>query len=615
MTPSPLLTPGVPADLDPVTEDLQRVLFGSDWLLYERAREAMLAVRDVPVSGLTGAEQAARAPDLLRTMIREMGGSALDIAADPRTRGTLFEGAGIAGPSTVTLLSGHIGLTSGLLVASGTNSEYVRGCAAALDTGEAVGVFGHTELGGTNGPNCRTTAIWDEATGRFRLSTPDVAAAKFMPNVADSTTAKIVVVTARVNFRGRDEGVFPFLLWLRDAHGRLAPGVRVVPLADKNGSAMDHAMFGFPDGENQECWLPPQALVGRLAHIGADGEFHCALPHSERFARTIGMLEHARLDLPAAAVAMASTALAGVMNYGSQRCPGDTVLIERGIVKDDLATGVAAIWATSILGRRLRDLVATGSPAWSALWPMVAKPLLSDTAFRVLDSCITLAGAQGVLRDNFIADGSSNARNIRIAEGANPILLVTAGKAGEALLDLQIPGTPAHLPPDLELLIEREHAIAAAIARGDFGAPGPVRTWDSAAAELATATGERLAATAVTMAASTAIDPTAAHLLDSTAAAYRLDLIYQRGGWYCARKTMTCEQMAQTLTDLTRHRGIVADHLLPLVAAFGIPRLPGAPMFAHDYLEPYQHQWDQAHSTPSTENLDRSAETVAQEHN
>ncbi|MFX0576943.1 acyl-CoA dehydrogenase family protein [Nocardia nepalensis] len=592
MTTHPMVTPNYPVDADPVVDALRAVLVGFDGPVHAWVREAVLKVGDVPRFGLTYAQQARRAPDLLRVMIETMGGSALDIASDPRVRGIMFEWAAIAAPTVLTVSSGHFNLVGPIVAAAAGKSEYVRRCAADLDTGAAVGVLALTELAGTNGANCRTTATWDAAAGGFRLATPTDGAAKFMPNVADSSVAKIVVVTARLHIGDHDEGVLPFLLPLRGADGQLAPGVQVAALAETVGPAMDHALIRF---DPEQCLLPRQALLGGdWAGISHDGEFHCAVPLEERFARTSAVLDDGRLDLPNAAIASARAALAGLVNYAPQRRPGRTVMIDRGPVQRDLASGVAAVWAASVLGRRLRDLRAADAPTWCSLWPMVAKPLLSGIAFQVLVSCRRRAGAQGTLRSNYIPDWNANTDRISTAEGDDQIMREAAGRQYRALLELRLPGTPEHLPTHIELLTEREHAIADGLHRGDFGAAGPVWGADSAAAELATATGERLAATALHMAGSTATDLPAGQLICSAETAYALDRIWERGGWYTAHGLLTTAGAEQVCKDLARHRGILADSLPTLVAAFDIPRLPGAPLFARDYMQPYRQIWNGA---------------------
>ncbi|WP_043738563.1 MULTISPECIES: acyl-CoA dehydrogenase family protein [Nocardia] len=582
-----------------LVDALHTVLVGPDSPLHARVREAVLAVRDVPTSGLTYAEQHSRTPGLLRALIREMGGSALDIAGDPRLRGVLFEEAAIAAPSVLTLMSGHLNLALGAILASGIGTEYVQRCATDLDTGAAVGVLMLTELAGTNGPHCRTTATWDPAVGGFRLATPTIGekptiaekpaveAAKFMPNLA-GRSPKIAVVTARLQFDGRDEGVLPFLLRVRDADGQLAPGVRVRALAEKIGSAsaMDHGLIVF---DPAECVLPREALLGGdWARITSSGEFDCTVQWEQRFARTGDPLGGGRVDLPCGAIATARAALAGVVGYAGQRRPGRTVMIDRGPVQRDIVTALAAVWATSILGRRARELRAAGASPWVTLGPMVAKPLLSGTAFDVLVMCRRRAGAQGILRSNYIPDWIANADGISTAEGDDQIMQVAAGRHYKDLLELHLRETPGSLPSYIEPLIAREHTIAAGMHQGNYGAAGPVWGSDTAAAELTAATGERLAATALHIAAATAPHPAAERLLHSAAAAYALGCIYEHGGWYTVHGLMSAEQATRIHTELIEHRSVLADSMAELVAAFDIPALPGAPLFARDYLDPYR---------------------------
>ncbi|WP_169816120.1 acyl-CoA dehydrogenase family protein [Nocardia miyunensis] len=568
-----------------LVEVLHTVLVGADGPLHTRAREAVLAVGDVPTSGLTYAEQHARTPDLLRALIREMGGSALEIAGDPVLRGVLFEEAAIAAPSVLTLMSGHLNLALGAILASRADSEYVRRCVTDLDTGAAVGVLMLTEVAGTNGGHCRTIATWDPAVGGIRLATPNLHAAKFMPNVA-GPAGKWAVVTARLVVGGRDEGVLPFLLRVRAADGQLAAGVRVTALPEKNGSAMDHGLIEF---DPATCVLPREALLGGdWARITSSGEFECAVPWGKRFARTSEPLGGGRVDLPCGAIATARAALAGVVGYAGQRCPGRTVMIDRGPVQRDIVTALAQVWATSILGRRVRELRATDTAPWSTLGPMVAKPLLSGTAYDVLVKCRRRAGAQGVLRSNYIPDWIANADGISTAEGDDQIMQVAAGKHYNELLDLHLPDTPAGLPWYIDLLTEREHAIAGGMHRGNYGAAGPIWGEDSAGAELTAATGERLAATALHIAATTAPHPAAEQLLRSAAAAYALGCIYERGGWFAVHGLMNNEQANRIHTELLEHRGAIANAMAELVAAFDVPALPTAPLFASDYLDSYR---------------------------
>ncbi|MGX1778254.1 acyl-CoA dehydrogenase family protein [Nocardia brasiliensis] len=561
---------------------LRKVIFGAHTGLHTRVRDIVVGLSDLPRSGRTFTQETQTAPALLRTVIAELGLPAREIAADVHLRGALCDWAQIAAPRLLLVLTGHFDLAIGAILALGNNSPYQQECLAELDTAAALGVLMLTELGGTNGADQQTTARWDAGTGGFLLDTPSVTAVKIMPNVADITEPKTAVVTARLLVDGHDEGVLPFLLRLRTPAG-LAEGVEVVRLPDKVSAPMDHAMIRFDNVR-----LPREALLGGdWAQLSADGRFDCALPPRKRFHRAISVLGNGRLDLANAAIASARAALAGLVNYTRQRRPGSGVLMaDRDAVQRDLATALAAVYATSSLGQRLRESRATGVDRDHAVWSMLAKPLLSNTAHQVLTMCRQRAAAQGALRINHLVDWIGNLEAIVTAEGENQIMQVTAGKQAKRLTELQLTDTPG-MPWYIDTLVEREHTIAEDLHNGDYQLAGSALGPDSAAIELATATAERLAATALATVALNADDPAAKELTTTAAAAYALERIHARGTWYVAHRRMSPDHAAIITTELNRHHGVLTANLPTMVAAFDIPNLSG-PIFTADYLQAWQ---------------------------
>ncbi|MFG1792669.1 acyl-CoA dehydrogenase family protein [Nocardia sp. NPDC049149] len=586
----PPLRPFETAATTTTVEALREVIFGAHTSLHTQVRDLVVGLSDLPPSGLTFARETEIAPALLRAVIAGLGRPASEIAADAHLRGALCDWAQVAAPRLLLVLTGHFDLTVGAILALGNGSRYQQDCLAELDTGAALGVLMLTELGGTNGADQQTIARWDTAAGEFRLSTPAASAVKIMPNVADARVPKTAVVTARLLVDGRDEGVLPFLLRLRTRHG-LADGVHVVRLPDKDSAPMDHAMIRFDDVR-----LPRAALLGGdWAQMSTDGRFDCTLPPRKRFHRAISVLGNGRLDLANAAIASARAALAGLVNYTRQRRPGAGMLMaDRDAVQRDLVTGLAAVYAASGLGLRLRDLRATttGSGQEHAVWSMLAKPLLSNTAHQVLMMCRQRAAAQGALRVNHIVDWVGNLEAIITAEGENQIMQITAGKQGRDLTALRLPDTP-RMPWYIDTLAERERTIAADLHNGSYHSAGHALGPDSAAIELATATAERLAATALATAALNTSDPTAKELIGAAAGAYALERIHARGTWYTAHRRMSPDLATWVTTELNRLHGVLSAHLPIMVAAFDIPDLPG-PIFATDYIRAWQDYagWD-----------------------
>lgn len=581
------LSPSDVPEPDSVGSALQSAIFGDHAALHIRVRDIVLGLGDVPRSGRTYSEQAAAAPDLLRAAFAELGCTASDLALDAQLRGALCDWAQIAAPRLLLVLTGDLDLAVGGILALGNGSGYQRECLAELDHGASLGVLALTEFGGTNGANQGTIAEYDRERDGFWLTTPSFEYAKWMPNIADPAVPKTVLVTARLLVDGRDEGVLPFLVRLRTAAG-LIDGVDVETLPDKDSAPMDHAVFRF-----RRVWLPADALLsgdwGRMTEAG----FECDLPVHKRFHAAVSALGNGRLDLANASIASARAALTGLVNYAQQRRPAhSTPMADRHPVRSELISHLAAVYATSVLGRRLRDLRATTAADENdqRLWSMLAKPLLSFTAQQALTMVRQRMAAQGALRVNHVADWIGNTQAIYTAEGENQIMLVTAGKAGKALTALRLPEVPAELPWYHALLGTRQRLTAERVEllRGG-GAGAAAGSLDSVAIELAQVTGAVHATTALLAVAERTADPVARELLESAAAIYALETVKADAFWYTANDQLPPELAVRIDAELASHHAVLAEHLDTLVGAFLIVGLDG-PVFAPDYRRAWQER-------------------------
>jgi acyl-CoA oxidase len=396
---------------------------------------------------------------------------------------------------------------------------------------------------------------------------------------------KIVVVTARLLEydpdlgEDTDQAVLAFLVRLRTEEAGLVEGVEVSALSAKLGAAMDHGVIRF-----NGVLVPADALLtGDWGHRDADGRFVSAVAVRQRFHRTIRPLQGGRLDLATSSQAAIRATVAALVNHKAQRPHGDSDDVQR-----DLATVAAHAYAGSVLGRLVRDMAAR-SEDLTALWFMVVKPILTAGAEQILLTCRRLAGAQGHLRVNYIPDSLANVAGAGTAEGDNRVLLIAAGRAGRTLSLLTLDGTLAERPWWLERIVEREEILGtdlcSALGADQFEPDGLALGRDSAQVDLAQTTGVRLLVTAALIAAESMTDPDAAALARSAAAVVALQYLYEHSGWYNARGLQTPQQAQQVLAELREHRLALANHLPVLVAGFDIPVLPGAPIFAPDYLE------------------------------
>ncbi|WP_157224270.1 acyl-CoA dehydrogenase family protein [Nocardia paucivorans] len=416
-----------------------------------------------------------------------------------------------------------------------------------------------------------------------------------MPNVADPTVPKIVVFTARLIVAGRDEGVMLFLTRLRTLEG-FADGIEVGELPGKLGAAMDHGWI-----LGRDAFLPRDALLaGDWATITNDGEFVCEIPVRQRFHHAITPLVAGRLDLATGTIATARAAVAGLVNYAAQRPHGDSDALQR-----DLITAAAHTYVGSVLGRMVRDMSTDlDRQQRLPLWLTVVKPLITTIAQDTLRTCRDRAGAQGHLRCNYLPDWNANIAGAKTAEGETQVLEKTAGRTHHALGALILPGTSDTSPWWLDMIIAREDILAddlyTVTGIDEYEPEGTALGIDSTRVDLARTAGIRLAVTAALITAAATADPKAATVATVAAAVVALTYLDRHGTWYTAHGLQSPEQARTVHTELRRHRLVLAENLPTLAAAFDIPELPGAPIFAPDHLKAWSHRagWNANNSFP-----------------
>jgi len=591
MTSTPTTQAPAGPDSDPLVEALRPALLGPHTALRAHIRDVVTGLADLPRSGLTYWDQAALAPGMLRSAIAGLGGSAVAIAADPHRLAILCQEAAVSAPRLLPILTGHFDLAIGGIRALSPASRWRDDCLAGLDSGTTLGALCLTELGGTNGADHRTIAVWDPVTDGFRFYSPNLKAAFHMPNAAGLDVPLTVLVAARLMMYGRDEGVFLFLLPLRTEDG-LVDGVDVVGLPDKEYAPMPHGDIRF-----RGCWAPRHALLGRdWARITEDGRLDCEVPQRERWTRSLTPLGDGRLHLALGAMATARAGLGGLVNFARQReSGGGTRMIDRDAVQSDIVAGLISVYTASILGRLLQDMRAgtASSDPVMGLWSMLAKPALTVAADDVLLTCQLRTASHGATILSRLGAWRGNVHGSRIAEGENQILCKTAGRLllGRESLGLpllQLPGTPNELPEPIRLLAERERVIAAGLCAGNLTVAGPVLGPDSAAIALAVATTERALATAPIIAAAGTPDSGARELLIRLGEAYARDRLHERAGWFHDHPSDIWQPIQCTLTTgLVEDHRILLHHLPQLVTAFDVPDLPDSPLNGPDYTAPY----------------------------
>ncbi|WP_249643751.1 hypothetical protein [Nocardia sputi] len=593
-TTTDLVTPIGYRGEDPTVAGLRAALFGEHLGTHRAAMDIMLGLGDVPPGDdVTYRDETRIGPALLPQLIEDLGLPARKIAQDVHLRGALCDSAAVGAVHVLTVLNGHFALTCRVLLELGNGSDYVQRCLADLDSGRTLGVFAHTELGGTNGAaDLQVIAVRDAAAGGYRLYATSIEAVKAMANLADLDVPAIAVFTARLEEDGEDKGVLAFAARLRNVDGVLAEGVEIHTLSPKLGSAMPHALIKL------NGLLVPEdgVLCGDWGGFDDNGDFVSDVPVRQRFHRTIGSLIHGRLDLGIAMNRSAGAGAAAVVGFTAQRPHGDSDALQR-----DIVTAVADTYACGVLGRMVRDMAAgPGTQPPLSLWVMVLKPLLTTLAQDALIVCRERLAAHGILRCNYLPDAIANAFGGKTAEGDTLALRVPAGRYAKTLCLLTLPGTRAEKPWWLEMITAREDHLATdlyratGIDRDEYEPDGDAMGLDSARADLAHTTGIRLAVTAALIAAEEATDPTAATVAYSVAAVVALGFLAPLGTW-AQRRGLQSDQRAEKIeTGLLHHRRILLENLTVLAAAFDVPQLPGAPVFATNYQQSWQELtgWD-----------------------
>ncbi|NKY33854.1 hypothetical protein HGA13_12300 [Nocardia speluncae] len=574
-------------DEDPTVTGLRGALFGDHLGTHRAAMDIMLRLGDVAPDGdVTYREETRIGSALLPRLIADLGLPARKIAQDVHLRGAVCDSAAVAATHVLTVLNGHFALTCRALLELGNGSDYVQACLADLDSGRTLGVFAHTELGGTNGgADLQVVAVRDCAAGGYRLYSSSIEAVKAMANLADPDVPAVAVFTACLEEDGEDKGVLAFASRFRSADGVLAEGVEIYTLSPKLGSAMPHALIKL------NGLLVPEdgVLCGDWGGFDDAGAFVSEVPVRQRFQHTVGPLIHGRLDLGIAMNRSAGAGAAAAVGFTGQRPHGDSDALQR-----DLVTAVADTFACGVLGRMVRDTAADPDiQPPLGLWVMVLKPLLTTLAQDALIVCRERLASHGILRCNYLPDAIANVFGGKTAEGDTLALQVAAGRYAKALCLLTLPETPAEKPWWLEMITAREGHLATdlylatGIGRDEYEPDGDAVGLDSARADMAHTTGIRLAVTAALIAADQATDPHAATVAYSVAAVVALGYLAPRGTWFQRRGLQSDQRAAEIETGLLRHRRILLENLTFLAAAFDVPQLPGAPVFALDYRQAF----------------------------
>ncbi|XP_039754797.1 probable peroxisomal acyl-coenzyme A oxidase 1 [Pararge aegeria] len=142
---------------------------------------------------------------------------------------------------------------------------------------EIIGTYAQTELGhGTFIRGLETQATYDVGTEEFVLHSPTITAYKWWPG-GMGHTANYCVVMAQLYIKGKNYGIQPFMVQIRDEETHMPlPGVKVGEIGPKLGfNTVNNGFLGFDNVR-----IPRDRMLMKNAQVLKDGTYK-ASPNSK----------------------------------------------------------------------------------------------------------------------------------------------------------------------------------------------------------------------------------------------------------------------------------------------------------------------------------------------
>ncbi|MEV5609141.1 acyl-CoA dehydrogenase [Streptomyces sp. NPDC052225] len=588
---------------DPIAE-LTHLLFDQSKRARIHARWRSLVGRPEfrPVPGLAPRERMALAYERLR-LVNDTLQSPEQLADDPHLLTSLHEWTGFVDPTLATLSAIHYNLFLGSLLDHFPSPGRTLSDFTSL---RHTGTFLCTELEhGSDVSALETRAVWDRTSGGFVLHTPTVGAQKFMPTTSAVGGPKTAVVAARLIVEDRDEGVFLFLVPLRDESGP-RPGVRTWMLPERMGTAVDHCLTSF-----EHCRLPREALLESTHGLLAkDGSLTSSLDNRhKRVLHSIQRVTCGKLSMSGAAVGAARAALTIAARYAHARRisgprPGETVpLAAHHSHMSGILQNISTAYAMTFLHRDTVTRWAERTPESTdevARRVAVAKSWITWQTRTITLECRERCGAQGLFTVNGFVDLITSNEGTITAEGDNLVISLKAGAEmlfGERLDVLGHRPVPAQEamkdPRFLRDLLARTASLwqqraRSALRKGPSGAR--VERWNrasGAALKMVDVAARLHAADAFLRASDHAVGPKARELMRELALLFLLNEVNEHTGDLLAEGHLTADDV-RALPEIIHATvtGLTPDTMV-LVDAFDIPEeiLATVPIAHEDYTQ------------------------------
>ena len=178
------------------------------------------------------------------------------------------------------------------------------------------GCFAMTETNhGSNVRGLETTATYNHQDKTFTIHTPHVLAQKeYIGNAA--LHGQMATVFAKLIIDGKDYGVNAFIVPLRDASGKILPGISIEDCGRKMGlNGVDNGKISF-----NQVIIPKDNMLDQFAQVDDHGKFSSPIASdNRRFFTMLGTLVGGRIGIPRSALASSKSGLTIAIRYGDQR--------------------------------------------------------------------------------------------------------------------------------------------------------------------------------------------------------------------------------------------------------------------------------------------------------
>ncbi|WP_297007966.1 acyl-CoA dehydrogenase family protein, partial [uncultured Corynebacterium sp.] len=327
------------------------------------------------------------------------------------------------------------------------------------------GSFGMTERGhGSDVQSLETTAVYDRAAGEFVIHTPTPTAEKwYIGNAAEHATKAAVfcqlhtpagdyepedATGAAPESWGASHGVHCLVVDLRDADGRVLPGVHIGDHMYKGGlKGVDNGTLRF-----DHVRVPRANLLNRFADVSESGDYSSPIASDgARFFTMLGALIRGRVTVGASAGAAARTSLAIATKYANRRrqfAPDDSLPESRLIEHRKhrlrliplIARSYALATATNRLISRLQELETTVPDRTNMTEEQSAdqreleahaaalKAANTSHATRTIQECREACGGAGYMSENLLTTFKADSDVFTTFEGDNVVMIQLAAK-------------------------------------------------------------------------------------------------------------------------------------------------------------------------------------------